>query len=95
MKPEAPPPKKSETRAAQACRKSPAAGGPSMEAIVERSNLRKALEQVQGNKGAPGVDDMRAATSRSRCGASRYRKRRAAHARSAFRRCSTASSSRR
>lgn len=37
----------------------PAAGlGPSMEAIVERDNLRKALRQVQRNKGAPGVDGM-------------------------------------
>ena len=34
-------------------------------------------------------------TYRSRCGAWRYRKRRAAHVRSAFRRYSTASSSRR
>jgi RNA-directed DNA polymerase len=29
-----------------------------MEAIVERNNLRRALEQVQRNKGAPGVDGM-------------------------------------
>jgi len=32
--------------------------GPSMEAIVERDNLRKALAQVRRNKGAPGVDGM-------------------------------------
>jgi RNA-directed DNA polymerase len=32
--------------------------GPLMEAIVERSNLKKALAQVKRNKGAPGVDDM-------------------------------------
>jgi RNA-directed DNA polymerase len=33
-------------------------GGPTMEAIVERDNLRKALARVQRNKGAPGVDGM-------------------------------------
>src|SRR5688572_28332999 len=32
--------------------------GPSMEAIVARDNLRKALAQVRRNKGAPGVDVM-------------------------------------
>lgn len=32
--------------------------GPRMERIVERDNLRKALRQVQRNKGAPGVDGM-------------------------------------
>jgi RNA-directed DNA polymerase len=47
-----------EIRAAKACLERPAAGGPSMEAVVERSNLMKALEQVQRNKGAPGVDGM-------------------------------------
>src|ERR1700710_2699311 len=35
-----------------------AAVGPSMEAIVERDNLRKALAQVKRNKGAPGIDGM-------------------------------------
>ena len=29
-----------------------------MEAVVERENLKKALEQVKRNKGAPGVDGM-------------------------------------
>src|SRR5579864_8531641 len=33
--------------------------GPSMEAIVERANLTKALAQVKRNKGAPGIDGMR------------------------------------
>jgi RNA-directed DNA polymerase len=33
--------------------------GPSMEAIVERANLKKALAQVKRNKGAPGIDGMR------------------------------------
>jgi len=33
--------------------------GPSMEAVVERDNLKKALAQVRRNKGAPGVDAMR------------------------------------
>mgnify|MGYP000005734464 CR=1 FL=1 len=32
--------------------------GPSMEAIVERDNLKKALTQVKCNKGAPGIDGM-------------------------------------
>jgi RNA-directed DNA polymerase len=32
--------------------------GPSMDVIVERENLRKALAQVKRNKGAPGIDDM-------------------------------------
>ena len=37
---------------------SQAAGGPSMEAIVERDNLKKALAHVQRNKGAAGIDGM-------------------------------------
>ena len=37
---------------------SPAAFAPSMEAIVERENLRKALAQVKRNKGAAGIDGM-------------------------------------
>jgi RNA-directed DNA polymerase len=32
--------------------------GPSMEAIIERANLKKALARVRRNKGAPGVDGM-------------------------------------
>ena len=47
-----------EARAARVATESPAAGGPSVEAIVERDNLRKALAQVRRNKGAPGVDGM-------------------------------------
>ena len=47
-----------EAGAANAGLESPAAAGPSMEAIVERDNLRKALAQVRRNKGAPGVDGM-------------------------------------
>ena len=40
---------------------SPAAfAQPSMEAIVERDNLRKALAQVKRNKGAAGIDGMSA-----------------------------------
>ena len=35
-----------------------AAVGPSMEAIVERNNLRKALGRVKANKGAAGIDGM-------------------------------------
>jgi hypothetical protein len=48
----------SEILAAKACLERPAAAGPSTEAVVERSNLLKALEQVQRNKGAPGIDGM-------------------------------------
>src|SRR5713101_5886531 len=47
-----------ETRAAKPDIESRAAVGPSMEAIVERDNLRKALAQVKRNKGASGVDGM-------------------------------------
>ncbi len=36
----------------------PAVAGPSMEAVVERENLKKALAQVKRNKGAAGVDGM-------------------------------------
>jgi RNA-directed DNA polymerase len=45
-------------RAAAPVTENPAAVGPSMEAIVERDNVRKALAQVRRNKGAPGADDM-------------------------------------
>jgi len=47
-----------EARAAKTEVESRAAVGPSMEAIVERDNLRKALAQVKRNKGAAGVDGM-------------------------------------
>jgi RNA-directed DNA polymerase len=47
-----------EARAARTDSESPAAGGPSMEAIVERNNLKKALAQVKRNKGAAGIDGM-------------------------------------
>ena len=48
-----------EADAAGVAVESPAAmAGPCMEAIVERDNLRKALAQVQRNKGAAGVDGM-------------------------------------
>src|SRR6202521_5407013 len=47
-----------EARAARPDIESRAAGGPSMEAIVERDNLRKALAQVKRNKGASGIDGM-------------------------------------
>ena len=47
-----------EALAATPDRESLAALGPSMEAIVERDNLQKALAQVRRNKGAPGVDGM-------------------------------------
>jgi len=47
-----------EARTATPATESPAAIGPSMEAIVERDNVRKALAQVRRNKGAPGADAM-------------------------------------
>ena len=47
-----------EARPATTQVESQAASGPSMEAIVERDNLRKALAQVKRNKGAPGIDGM-------------------------------------
>ncbi len=47
-----------EARAAKTKLESRAAAGPSMEAIVERDNLRKALARVKRNKGAPGIDGM-------------------------------------
>jgi RNA-directed DNA polymerase len=43
---------------AKACLERPAAAGPSMETIVERNNMRRALEQVRRNEGAPGGDGM-------------------------------------
>jgi RNA-directed DNA polymerase len=47
-----------EACAAKACFESPAVVAPSMEAVVERENLRQALAQVRRNKGAAGVDGM-------------------------------------
>ena len=48
-----------EARAATAASDGPAVPvGPTMERIVARDNLRKALAQVRRNKGAPGVDVM-------------------------------------
>jgi RNA-directed DNA polymerase len=48
-----------EARAVNAEVESPAAVfGPSMEAVVERENLRKALARVKRNKGAAGIDGM-------------------------------------
>ena len=47
-----------EIGAAEACLERPAVTGPSMESVVERNNMRRALEQVQRNKGAPGADGM-------------------------------------
>ena len=48
-----------EARAANSEHESRTAGGPSMEAILERDNLRKALARVKANKGAAGIDAMR------------------------------------
>jgi RNA-directed DNA polymerase len=47
-----------EARAAGASHERPAVAGPSMEAVVERENLKTALARVKRNKGAGGVDGM-------------------------------------
>ena len=47
-----------EARAAKVCLERPAVAEPSMEAVAERENLKKALAQVKRNKGAPGIDGM-------------------------------------
>jgi RNA-directed DNA polymerase len=47
-----------EARAAKASLERPAAAEPSMEAVLERENLKKALAQVKRNKGAAGIDGM-------------------------------------
>jgi RNA-directed DNA polymerase len=47
-----------EAGAAKACLERPAVAGPSMEEVVERENLKKALARVKRNKGAAGVDGM-------------------------------------
>jgi len=52
------PSQETEARAARTSLERPAVAGPSMEAVVERENLRKALAQVKRNKGAAGVDGM-------------------------------------
>src|ERR1700682_6514607 len=50
--------RESEARAVKACLERPAVAGPSMEAVVERENLKTALAQVKRNKGAAGIDGM-------------------------------------
>jgi RNA-directed DNA polymerase len=50
--------RETETRAARTDIESRAAVEPSMEAVVEPNNLRRALARVKGNKGAPGIDGM-------------------------------------
>jgi RNA-directed DNA polymerase len=50
--------RESEARTAKACLERPAVEGPSMEAVVERENLKEALAQVKRNKGAAGTDGM-------------------------------------
>jgi RNA-directed DNA polymerase len=47
-----------EARTARACLERPAVAGPSMEDVVERENLKKALARVMRNKGAAGIDGM-------------------------------------
>jgi RNA-directed DNA polymerase len=50
--------RETEASAATASLERPAVAGPSMEAVLERENLKKALAQVKRNKGAPGIDGM-------------------------------------
>lgn len=50
--------RETEASAATASLERPAVAGLSMEAVVERENLKKALAQVKRNKGAAGVDGM-------------------------------------
>jgi RNA-directed DNA polymerase len=52
------PSQEAEACAARTSLERPAVAGPSMEAVVERENLKKALAQVKRNKGAAGVDGM-------------------------------------
>jgi RNA-directed DNA polymerase len=47
-----------EARAAKTRPEHPAVAEPSMEAVVERENLKKALTRVKRNKGAAGIDGM-------------------------------------
>lgn len=47
-----------EAGAAKTSLERPAAAGPSMEAVIERENLKQALAQVMRNKGAAGIDGM-------------------------------------
>ena len=48
-----------EARATKTGLERPAVAEPSMDAVVERANLKKALAQVKRNKGAAGIDGMR------------------------------------
>jgi RNA-directed DNA polymerase len=50
--------RESEARTAEACLERPAVAGPSMEAVLDRENLKRALAQVKRNKGAAGADGM-------------------------------------
>ena len=50
--------RETEASAAKTSLERPAVTGPSMEAVVERENLKKALAQVKRNKGTAGVDRM-------------------------------------
>ena len=50
--------RKAEDGTAMAGNQSPVVRGPTMEEVLERENLRKALGQVRRNKGAPGIDGM-------------------------------------
>ncbi|UVO33136.1 group II intron reverse transcriptase/maturase [Bradyrhizobium arachidis] len=50
--------RETEASTATASLERPAVAGPSMEAVIERENLKKALAQVKRNKGSAGADGM-------------------------------------
>src|ERR1700747_823498 len=50
--------RETDASAATASLERPAVAGPSIGAVVERENLKKALAQVKRNKGVPGIDGM-------------------------------------
>jgi len=50
--------RRAEDGAAPAGNQTPVTCGPTMEAVLEREHLPKALGQVRRNKGAPGIDGM-------------------------------------
>src|ERR1051325_7954497 len=52
------PSQEAEACVVKTCLERPAVAGPSMEAVVERENLKQALAQVKRNKGAAGIDGM-------------------------------------
>ena len=58
VKPRVPPPKRPKRTRRKPVSNARRSRWPSMEAVVERENLKKALAQVKRNKGAAGIDGM-------------------------------------